>query len=135
MSIVEFLKARITEDEAVLAATPNAAQQSDDFDYGGTDDYLRFTMGYGRALVECKAKRAIIKQHEDWPVLVEQEPEFGLLNVTDGSYFAYSMSRKIAWLTEREYVYRFGSEPPTAPMIRTLAAVYSDHPDYQEDWA
>lgn len=61
MTITEFLEARIAEDEAVLEAVPVAAQQSDDFDFGGTDDYLRFTMGYGRAVAECEAKRAIIK--------------------------------------------------------------------------
>jgi hypothetical protein len=60
MTIVEFLEARIAEDEAALNAVPGAAKQLDDFDFGGTDDYLRFTMGYGRAVAECAAKRAII---------------------------------------------------------------------------
>ena len=38
------------------------------------------------------------------------------------------------WLTEQEYVKKFGEAPPTAPMIRTLAAVYKDHPDYRPEW-
>lgn len=64
LTITEFLEARIAEDETSLEAVPAAAKQLDDFDFGGTDDYLRFTMGYGRAVAECAAKRAIIEQCE-----------------------------------------------------------------------
>lgn len=152
MSIVEFLKDRVAEDEATARAAAdspagagatwfscfrqvegaNHAQVADTQSSWYSDHMVRFDPA--RIIAECEAKRSIIKQHEDWPVLVEAEPEFGPLDITDGSHFAYSMSRKMAWLTECEYVKRFGSEPPTAPMIWTLAAVYSDHPDYQEDW-
>jgi hypothetical protein len=38
-------------------------------------------------------------------------------------------------MTEQEYRNRFGDGPPTAPMLRALAAVYSDHPDYRAEWA
>ena len=113
MSITEFLLARIAEDEASACPFPGAA--------------------YLRALRECAAKRAIIKQHEEWPVLVERQPEYSISN--DVSNVAFRATQQIAWLTEREYVKKFGEEPPTAPMIRTLAAVYFDHPDYDPAWS
>lgn len=87
-----------------------------------------------RILAECAAKRRIIEFHESWPVLVEQQPTFeqALDNSVDG--LALRMSQQIAWLTEQEYRHRFGTEPPTAPMLAALAAVYADHPDYRQEW-
>lgn len=142
MSIVEFLKARIDEDEATARGRSNAAPihysgcyyYSCSLDSGWFCDCDEDGKATTRLLAERAAKRSIIKQHEDWPVLVETEPDFEQTAITDTSHLTYSMSRKIAWLTEREYVKRFGTEAPTTLMIRSLAAVYSDHPDYQEDW-
>ena len=116
MTIVEFLEARIAEDEAQLAATPSVAQDTQDFDYGGTDDYLRFTIGYGRATAECAAKRAIMIEHK----MVER---------TDG------MTRSIGCELcnfERDYGW---NEIGPCQTLRALAAVYKDHPDYQLDWS
>lgn len=125
MTLIEFLEARIAEDEA--EAKPMAALEDDD--RGG------WAIVYAeRVLAECAAKRAIIKQHEDWPVLVERESEISH-DASDLNSVTFRMSRETMWLTEREYVKRFGVEPPTAPMIRILAAVYKDHPDYQQEWA
>jgi hypothetical protein len=87
-----------------------------------------------RVLAECAAKRAIIEQHKDWPVLVEKEPEF-TEDATDPQNIAYRVTQEMVWLTEREYVKRFGTEAPTTNMIRAIAAVYKDHPDYQQEWA
>lgn len=122
MNVIEFLLARITEDERQASKHQESASRH------GWGDYTI------RVLKECQAKRAIIKQHEQWPVLVEQErPELriaheGLESIT------YQMTSEIAWLTTKEYIKRFGTEPPTAPMLLTLAAVYQDHPDYRPDW-
>jgi len=124
MNITEFLEARIAEDEA------DARWVQDNGDHGS---YERISPA--RVLAECAAKRAIIKQHEQWPVLVESEPS-PMEKVADGlSDMTYRMTRQIAWLTTREYIKRFGIEPPTAPTIAALSAVYKDHPDYQQEWA
>lgn len=142
MTITEFLLARITEDEAEAKAavyersisTPNA----------GSDVSLlcwpdasvpAVLVGPERVLRECAAKRAIIKQHEAWPVRVSESvaPSFEATAGTES--VTLRMTQRMAWLTEREYVKRFGVEPPTAPMLRTLAAVYADHPDYEQEWA
>lgn len=87
-----------------------------------------------RVLAECAAKRAILEQHKDWPVLVERKPDFSE-DASDVQNMTYRVSQEIAWLTEREYVKRFGVEAPTTNMILALAAVYKDHPDYQQEWA
>lgn len=164
MDIQEFLLARIAEDEAVARAaidprvnisSPDGRWRFIDAGYNGTwprsvelgcddpEDIVWSKEAWAvhasrhdpaRVLRECAAKREIIKQHEAWPVLVEQPLEF-TDRVDDGNNVIFQASRKMAWLTEREYMKRFGVEPPTAPMIPTLAAVYSDHPDYQDEWS
>jgi hypothetical protein len=159
MTIVEFLEARITEDEerearkfrdkpGALAGYTVTSTSEGEFGVAlnGSTERPRF-MSIAeyverfcepapdvRMLAECAAKRAIIKQHEEWPVLVEGKPHTEEVS-NDLQSMAYRMTREIAWLTEREYVKRFGVEPPTTPMLRALAAVYKDHADYDEDWA
>ena len=169
MTITEFLEARIAEDEAALAAVPVAAQQSDDFDFGGTDDYLRFTMGYGRAVAECAAKRAIIVgtywepsprptdkelhakhshpayeyettegQRKRWDDQdVPPEGEGWERNVDAGrdgwdrfDYTEESYWRRLKPEAERKEWKQYIPQP-----LRALAAVYKDHPDYQQEWA
>jgi len=86
-----------------------------------------------RVLAECEAKRKIIAFHESWPTLVQTPAKF---ERDDGDLdnYTYRMSQEIAWLTTREYVARFGIDPPTAPMLAALALPYFDHPDYQPEW-
>ena len=115
MNIAQFLEARIDEDEAQLASTPTAAQQLDDFDYGGTDDYLRFTIGYGRAVAECAAKRAIISQAEE---------ATGDRGTVIAEHCGSDAERAQSW-----------AEDPGELILKALASVYSDHPDYQQEWA
>jgi len=149
MNITEFLEARIAEDEAgarraALDRWGQAATEQWDWasnllstERDSTEAQDAYVVNWwpARVLAECAAKRAIIKQHEEWPVLVEREPS-ELESVAAGlESITYRMTREIAWLTEREYIKRFGTQPPTAPMICTLAAVYADHPDYQQEWA
>ena len=88
-----------------------------------------------RVLAECEAKRRIVTLHQDWPVLVETEPTFepGLRDADLGT-LTVSVQKRIAWLTEREYVARFGMEPPTTPILLALALPYAEHPDYLDEW-
>lgn len=85
-------------------------------------------------LAECEAKRRIVELHESWPVLVERQPTFETIEGDDPTRLAFRATREIAWLTEQEYRTRFGDEPPTAPMIRVLAAIWADHADYDPAW-
>lgn len=118
MTITEFLEARIAEDEAVareaagvergeyfVAALPNLL----------LEQVARF--GPARVLAECAAKRAIINEHEI--DLEMRDP--------------YCDSCAEWWKCV------LGEGPPMVkypcPTVRAIAAVYKDHPDYQQGWA
>lgn len=86
-------------------------------------------------LADLASKRAILEWHKRWPVLVETEPKFEQIDEGGLSSYAFRMSKQIQWQTEQEYRNRFGSEPPTAPILRLLAQPFADHPDYDPAWA
>lgn len=132
-----FLLQRIAEDEARAmwtAAELNANRIGPSMAFMPPDELPRGAWGRMRVLAECEAKRRIVEQHKAWPVLVETPPTFEQVGSGDLNSVTFRASQQMMWLTEQEYRTRFGSEPPTAPMIRTLAAVYADHPDYREEW-
>ena len=106
MNITEFLAARITEDEA------EAQVAKAEFAHGGYGCY-----GPARVLAECAAKRAIIEQSEAANDLdkFQEEDRPKWIEEFDGRDFA-----KAPYLGEQ--------------LLRILAAVYKDHPDYQQEW-
>lgn len=145
MTLEEFLRERIAEDEAVAReveektrrtgrglpdyyehATTSAAEIIWDVDYGQGG----YTITAARVLAECEAKLRILELHESWPVLVETplRTEFNV------ETFAARAAQQIAWQTTQEYRKRFGDEPPTSPILRAMALPYADHPDYREEW-
>lgn len=83
-----------------------------------------------RDRAEVEAKRRIVALHESWPVLIQTEPK---LEVSPETWMA-KMTSEIAWLTNAEYVKRFGTDPPTAPMLAAMVQVYADHPDFDPAW-
>lgn len=117
MNIIEFLEARITEDEteASRAIRERAKVTPDE----GADTSLQswpdsgvpaMLVGPERILAECAAKRALIAMHQT---------------------YAQAAS-------DRTGVAAFGAEcgrDVTADALRPLAWVYNYHPDYQEQWA
>lgn len=138
---IEFLNARIDEDEANARSLLRHAQEhelacSDPQLLGrvipGWHDWPKVQVLAAKAIVDCEAKRAIVRLHESWPVLLEQQPEFETADGPDG--LAIRMAQRFAWLTEQEYRARFGTEPPTSPMIAALLAGYADHPEYDPTW-
>lgn len=123
MSIGEFLLARIAEDERWARANLNVHRMGD------------FSPGTGPwLLADCAAKRAIVEFHQQWPVLVRGEPVLEQGTDTEPDAMVFRMLQRLDWATEQEYVKRFGTEPPTAPILRILASMYADHPDYDPDW-
>lgn len=158
MDIVEFLLARIADDEASARRyrlrpgfTIQIFSNHDGF-YGhvyfGNRDLGRFTWEQIRdqyqeeaepdrqMLAKCEAMRKIIALHESWPVLVEQIPE---IDFADGESttldrVVYQLSQQIAWMTTQEYRRRFGTDPPASPILRALATAYAGHEDYDEAW-
>lgn len=153
---IEFLKARVAEDEAVAKAVIPVGRPLEDgaarwsvvgqtvgdasgyiVAYSVEGEYPRRHIARhdpARVLAECEAKRQIIKLHESWPVLVEMPIDLSPETALTSQSTVFRVSKQIAWMTDREYRKRFGDEPPTAPMIHALAAVYAAHPDYLPEW-
>ncbi|MFF2621228.1 DUF6221 family protein [Oerskovia jenensis] len=108
MRLTEFLLARIAEDEA--------AAREEDADYAATtllptyDSEHQARWNTERVLAECEAKRRIVELH------FENDPgpdaECGACGDIGGYY----------------------SQVWPCPTIKALAAVYADHPDYDEAW-
>jgi hypothetical protein len=115
MTIVEFLEARIAEDESDAltdAAEMDRSSVSIQFD---CDTQARFSPA--RVLAECAAKRAIIAEH----------------GLDDHSTKDYCETCADWWRSE------LGEGPPPVPWpcptLSAVAAVYKDHPDYQQEWS
>lgn len=78
------------------------------------------------------AQSLLIDEHKKWPVLLESRPVFETSD--DNNRLVMRMTQNIEFITREEYRKRFGSETPTAPMLRAMAQVYRDHPDFDESW-
>lgn len=106
LTITEFLEARIAEDEAVVAY-PSPHERSGGYSYADVGGLSEvLTVGTTRVLAECAAKRAIIQ----WAGQVDAAED--------------QMARE--WGTPEVMAYG---------ILRALAAVYSSHPGYQQEWA
>lgn len=105
MTLIDFLLARIAEEEQKMLAF-------------------------------FEAQRRAIVLHESWPVLAETPP---YVETGPGPWLhdgmAFRVAQQVAWLTHREYLEKFGTEPPTTAILRALAAPYRGHPDYREEWS
>ena len=121
MSIREFLLERIAEDEATLERNGPFPHSTHGRDLVGTyradcPDCIGVP-SRERVLAECEAKRAVIEEH--WP--------------GEGHYRDYCETCAEWWHAE------VGEGPPgvrfPCPTLRAVAAVYKDHPDYQQEWA
>lgn len=102
MTLVEFLTARLAEDEA-----EGQRLLAGDYDSHIMDDSAR-------VLREVVAKRKILREHPLYPV---QNYDMDVC-AQCGSPESYGNDE--AW---------------PCPTLRALASVYSDHPDYDEEWA
>jgi hypothetical protein len=137
MSITEFLVARIAEDEAAARACDVAAWTIN------RDERPAWVTGLGiaamdstwdaciavtdaehvvrhdpaRVLAECASKRVVIEHH----------------GPGDNWHRDYCETCAEWWDSE------VGEGPPPVrfpcPTLRAVAAVYADHPDYQQEWA
>lgn len=111
MNITDFLLARIEEDEARAGsgwARPGDARWE-------VDNYGQNFLTPTAVKSECKAKRAIMEYAiaaSDDRATVTEEYELG----------------------ESARVEAYASDPGLL-IVRALASVYSDHPDYQQEWA
>lgn len=123
--IVEFLTERLTEwkREAELEISMWAPGTAPESNYAVV------------ALVNSQLK--IVEWHKQWPVLVEEPPEINTLDDYDPlriNSVSYQMIQRIQWMTQEEYVIRFGKHPPTAPHLLEMLKMFEDHPDFWQGW-
>lgn len=112
MTITEFLLARIAEDEAAANAVDLLSSEMEIISTHHLPEFADYMLRWQPNAVraECAAKRAIIEQYETYGAAAQ-----GAVSV------AYTMARV--------------SQRVMDGALRALAAVYKDHPDYQEEWA
>lgn len=86
----------------------------------------------------CAQLWKVVEMHKDWPVLLktpsEIKPDYNDQFVDHIDNIKFTMTQQIAFLTQEEYRKKFGNEPPTAPMVLSIARMWSDHPDFKEEW-
>lgn len=127
MNIIEFLGARIAEDEERAEYVLKWG------DWGGL-------FKPPRVLAECAAKRAILGEHRPTIATVEW---FDDTTGTGAAHVCPSCRPEDptdwnppigeAGVRPEGFVPSYTLAP--CPTLRALAAVYSDHPDYQQEWA
>lgn len=109
LTLTDFLLARIAEDEAV-AREPHESVRAvrvTDMERVEWDDSCGYArLGLGRILAECEAKRRIVAMHTEVERSINEE-----------------------WSESEE-----GEMSAAWAAMTHLAAVYADHPDYDEAW-
>lgn len=79
----------------------------------------------------------ICKVHDEiWPVLTTEPPELQVVKtVDDFNTVAYQMRQNIEWHTRDSYVKKFGTDPPTNPIVLSIARIWKTHDNFQLVWA
>lgn len=111
MSITEFLKARIDDDEARVEFVRPFIP-----DEGNQGEYI----DPARILAECEAKRQIVQMHRPKTILRIHKPGAPIEEIPVCAYDTDEDSH--GWI---DY---------PCDTLRILAEVYRDCPDYDEEW-
>ena len=124
MNIVEFLRARLDEDEA---AARKASPGGWTF---GTVESVAGGMLYDETRTIGDVYYEQPRDHDGSIVrhLLSDEAN------ANGTHIArHDPARVLREVkAKREILKHY--DPPAAPFIRAMAAVYSDHPDYRDEW-
>lgn len=131
MTIVDFLKQRIAEDEALARADDGPDQPHGRYcgwrlqEGPGFDDDGCQCRYPARVLAECAAKRAIVEREtagRAWKPGDRQPPQ---------QFISASEP-----LPEDVAAWRDAHTVPVTdtPTLRLLAVVYADHPAYRQEW-
>lgn len=147
MELIEFLAARLAEDERIaLAASPGPWSENAEADqivavdgiavadgFALSGQQLRATVSHiarndpARVLREVAAKQRIAELHE----IVWRDISY----IEDGSE-VQKETPVCGLCVPRHSAFMSRSEIPEGPCatVRLLASVYSDHPDYLKEW-
>lgn len=124
LTLTDFLLARIAEDEAVARIAMRNPIFPDYVENGPAwhcdEQSSHVAVAPARLLAECEAKRRIVEIHDR----VESDWIDGDGDDRSGVFCA---------VCEGEAGYTGGDTYP-CPTLRAVAAVYADHPDYDEAW-
>ena len=144
--LVEFLRARMDEDEAAARAAASA-ERADAWttfpgSYGGVLDGTgsrSLAVGYGDVMAPETADH--IARHDPARVLAEIEAKRRILArhcaapVPPGSEWAKAYPYCVAHSYKGpDGTVTYPVELKNCPELRDLAAAYADHPDYREEW-
>lgn len=113
----------------------------DEFLISRYDDLMRGAVGNlslsveDRSLILTLAQqlKVVVEFHKNWPVLVTTKPELEM-RPDDSDTWRYQLTQQMNWLTQEEYVKKFGTDPPTAPLLVKLLESWTHHPDYDPMW-
>ena len=99
-------------------------------------EYVTVYVSPARVLAECAAKRAIVTQETSARIMHRRKP----WHVEAFSPYHFHLLDKAGnIIAEGDEAHRLVdeySDPVTdTPVLRILAQVYSDHPDYQQAWS
>ena len=148
MDIVEFLRARLDEDEAVARAAidedrpavhwmweqvdgepgdPLWLRTVEEFPtISGVGDLPAFPLGYDVLVGESLPAMPHIARHDPARVLREVEAKRDAVRAAERVLFPSQSRRGDFWDGQRAYA---------EASLRILASVYADHPDYDPEWA
>lgn len=121
MNITEFLEARIAEDEAIAtAAAPGPwiwkgdASEDEASLYDSNDDLVLSAYGmHSQGFLECSGENAgHITRHDPSRVLAECAAKRAIIELS-ANWDGYTRN---------------------IDLLRAVATVYKDHPDYQQEW-
>ena len=123
MGIVEFLEARIAEDEAVAKAAFARLGENDPF----TQEW-QFGMGGFGGLVNRAGTRTALSPTAESNHINRHGPVRVLQEVAAKRKLIKSIEELV------QHAYGYDSAGAIETELAPLAAIYSDHPDFNEEW-
>lgn len=121
ISLAEFLLARIADDEEAARYVESS--------------WASLPSGQ-RALAECAAKRRVVEQETSSRIMYRRKPWHSEAFSPYYFHLLDDVGNVIAEDDEARRLVAQYSDPVTDTLIlRILAEVYADHPDYQPEWA
>lgn len=129
MTIVEFIEARIAEDEQAAKDATEAPwnlrlSESDDKILTESGHTLIYGASYKEVVLEVYENDLLHMSRHD-PARVLRQCE-ALRRILDDykRYLAEERRRFNGWVTEKD-----------SPITLAIASIWLDHPDYREDWS
>lgn len=128
ITLAEFLLARIAEDEQDLREARGIADMPE---WWAPPAWSR-----ERGLAECAVKRAVVETQASSRIVHRRKPWHSEAFSPYHFHLLDEVGNVIAEGDEAHRLFDEHSDPVTdTPVLRILAQVYADHPDYQPDWA